>query len=545
MSDSEIVTTGTQIDFTRFETAADVLDSFNAIKILSDPMADDTLSCIDSIQVGEDENSECGDTPEGENDYRFLGDVYADQSDKTHQFFAFDRDECEYTTYMDIKSKVGVAKEEEDKVLFQQDKEKRDAGENVPYRYLQNYFDISLYANWDCYYGGYERLSTDAKKTLLQYSDEACYGDVLNEETLVNHTVRKGRDIELAPLIKKRLIKIDNEFLKVLARKFYLFSHIKYVTVKPYKINYYAKGDHFTAHRDSPEEGLVGTIVFHLSGDYDCLTIGPDDDQIVWTKDNGEILMFYPETEHRVNPVPRERWTMTFKVISESRPGTIFSPNLQLLNKRINFSRNFGILLNNGYSYIGVKTVQDLLQTLKGIDLKIYQDLNSLIESGTHTLSVVPVLVDDKEVVDRYGGSGYWDDSDYEEVDGFRSHYQKSTFVSECFPSFRGMRRDISDEITIYNVPEKFLQIVNANMGEHAGAGAGGPVSESNELITPIFCEAETSWKKRPIVFYLGSGHKFFKINKQGVHIGNQSTGWVVDQIYFNFMLQYAPIVPE
>jgi hypothetical protein len=217
---------------------------------------------------------------------------------------------------------------------------------------------------------------------------------------------------------------------------------------------------------------------------------------------------------------------------------------------RIDFKKRFGILLNNGYSYIGVKSVSDLLKTLKGIDLQIYSDLLPLIQSGTHTLRVIPVLVDNYTVLsgvfargifehgyDYHGG--YDDDSDYD----FSSFPGAGMYGmrKSCYPTNReieysGKTKDVDHLITIYNVPDEFITIINTNMRNHRQSDDLNESSDESEL----FCKSD-NFNDLPIVYYLGSGYRFFKIDKRGVHTGNESNGWVLDQIYFNFMLEYVP----
>jgi hypothetical protein len=510
-----------ELDMSRFRNIKDVLDSRRATDLLTDAVGYGGDE-IDTFRVGRSVY-ECSETPaESTYDFRFLGSAYGSENDKSYRFIPVEYDDA-FMEYVSLKSSKQLEKDARN--------EKR-----------RNTHDIHLHVGYNRD-GDRDRLTEEARQTLLEYADPACFGDVLKEETRIDDKVRKGKDIELTPLIEKNVVKIGATFLEYLERKFYEFSGIRSVEAKPYKINYYAKGDHFTMHRDSPEDGLVGTIVFHLHGDYNCLTIGPDRKE--WTVRDGPILMFYPETDHCVNPVPNERWTMTFKVVRKDLEQMRLTPSLTRLGNRIDFTREFGILLQHGYSYIGVKTVHDLLRCLKGKDLKIYQDLHALLDAQTHTLNLVPVLVDDEDGKD--------DCANYDES-------ERTSYIKPRRKKFTGTRSDIADAISVHNVPSEFLQIINANLDAHAGetstapsagaasAGAASAAASTTASAVATSTAAEidprfrrVGRKQTPTIYYLGSGYRFFKIDKRGIHIGNQSTGWIVDQIYFNFMLLYTP----
>ena len=600
-------------------TIHSLLDSRAITSSLTDGYADTIARIVVGEVVCSHDYEMKSDGKEGKNASHFLGNVY-EGSEETHAFVKvktesyYDDSPWSCIDYMSLKSESSVEDEIAYKAKLKDDEARRAAGEKIPWETHRYFYDIRLpvHSNYR------EGFTAETWKVLECHAKEACYGDALEEATKIDHSVRKGKDIEIASLVEKDLMKIHKDFLRMLSYKFYEFSGINGVEVKPYKINYYQKGDHFVAHRDSPEKGLVGTIVFHLAGEYGSFTIGPDDDQQTWIKEDGPILMFYPETVHRVSPVESERWTMTFKVFRNypdflsdllgaddaahpvradesgaagaagaagagaagavvavaaaaepERP--ITKPfesskcvGLACLAKRIDFTQKFSILLNRGYSYIGVKTVNELLQCLKGVDLSIFMDLQPLLTSGQYTMSVVPVVVTNTKVLEEsYSYNDSDSDSDGED-DGYGSRSRESFVRNNKSDAngYKGLPSDIDDDIVISNVPEEFLDLMNSNMmqgGEAAAGAADAKASAKDEdadtaaaaaaagdepiglPIDPLFRRIKTKYGRNEIVYYLGCGYRFSSIQRRNLYIGNGNSGRTDEQIYFNLMLHYMP----
>lgn len=509
-----------------FSTVQDVLSSERAISLLSKDVDEHVIT---SIRVGDSVYDETAPYSEGENDHFFIGDIYSEKERRPYAFIEM------MHLLVDDNDAPATSR---NIATFRVD----DGPPVTSTVHDDEGLQTLMRPDW-----GYHVFNEKLIPFLMSEADDACFGDVLEEETRVDHEIRRGMDIALQPLLEERRMKMDVHFMKLLRRTFSKFSGHPNVRIKPYKINFYEDGDHFSSHSDSPEDGLIGTIVYHLDGQYGCFKINDD----VWTRMDGDMIMFFPETSHEVTPVSGQRWTMTFKVFAPQMNAD-FKYIPEKVKTRINLEEDqFGVLLNNGYSYIGVKTVNDLLSTLKGVDRTIFNDLRPLIFDGW-TLSVVPVLVKDREVVDTIGGYYHSDrsfsDDFYESGDecdenGFVSindSYQRRKIIDEGEKKFKGRTSDIGDSIEVYNVSEELLEMINANIDNHSSQNDDTSGTSDMFSICQRFTRRQVSWRAPKIpVYYLGSGYHFFQIDERGIHIGNQSTGWVLDQIYFNFMLVY------
>ena len=559
-------------------TAEDVLDSRKMVRLLTDPIRDKMdIHMIDII--GNYEYGDSGDCQaKHDTDSRFLGDVYQTKGrpylidtighrgdgyaeadsygdGDVNCYFSFQcsHDPGDYPVYIDNRLSSDIK------------------------GYLK-WLDIT--ANWkDKTHDRYQNLmalknnyrrGAEFIKFVEKYQQVAVHGNIESESTTVDDSVRKGRDITLAPLIEAKLFQLRcGDKLK---QMFGQMSGMYNVTIVPYKINCYEEGDHFVWHRDSPSQGMVGTIVINLAAGTGtgtgtgtgcdtltgCFQLKPSDDSddiVTWTATNNDdritdnVCIFYPEVEHRVLPVRGWRYTLTLKVYHTVRSELKINVKLNSnLMNRVPVGQHFGILLQHGYHYTQGRNPQHVIQQLKGRDRQIYQDLTALTSSGSYQLAVVPVMVDNCKEMDPYssgngygygygdggdGGGGYGSDDDYGygyggKGDGTNVKYSDSTQYKY---DYTGTKADMKTYFEISDVPEDFLSLINK----------GNPVdnkfdrSISNERNTSLRCYGRHKVK----VFYLGSGYRFFRIDSKNVYIGNEYAGQKIEQIYFNFMLEY------
>ena len=96
---------------------------------------------------------------------------------------------------------------------------------------------------------------------------------------------------------------------------------LKAVTIVPYKLNLYKKGDYFPQHLDTPETNLIATMVVSLHCDYvqnvTTALIVRDKHWIVRENSYGFRLpwcAFFTDVVHEAPESQANRATLTFKV---------------------------------------------------------------------------------------------------------------------------------------------------------------------------------------------------------------------------------------
>jgi hypothetical protein len=106
-------------------------------------------------------------------------------------------------------------------------------------------------------------LNKDPKAELERCNEHGAtsgYGDVKALETKVNAYIRDAREILASEFSVKR------EFLDPIRETWAKTFIPADVPVKPYRIHIYGPFGHFRSHRDTLEEGLVGTFLVGLGG---------------------------------------------------------------------------------------------------------------------------------------------------------------------------------------------------------------------------------------------------------------------------------------
>ncbi|PIL24951.1 hypothetical protein GSI_12838 [Ganoderma sinense ZZ0214-1] len=133
------------------------------------------------------------------------------------------------------------------------------------------------------------------------------YGDVREQVTKVDNNVRQAKEIPASEF------SVDPELLGRIAdiwdQNFFPNSGVR---VEPYKIHLYGPGDHFAVHRDTPQQGLVGTFLLGLgdTADYGGLTV----DGRIRHAHEGHWTAFYPDVPHQVKEVDGYRAAIAFKL---------------------------------------------------------------------------------------------------------------------------------------------------------------------------------------------------------------------------------------
>jgi hypothetical protein len=167
----------------------------------------------------------------------------------------------------------------------------------------------------------------------------------------------------------------------------------KRVKAKPYKLIIYGPGDHFSWHKDTPEEKLCGTFLVSLfedcepRGAFEIIKDGEGSETWSSRSYNGWCA-FYPDTPHRVNELKSGfRAILSFKIFVEEPNEGPWGDKIQSkLVDRITddlqkVQSPVGILLKHHYGYDS--------DTIYGCDKLLLK----IIEVKGLNVEIMPVLV--------------------------------------------------------------------------------------------------------------------------------------------------------
>lgn len=205
----------------------------------------------------------------------------------------------------------------------------------------QSFFTKRLNNGEEGYYW-YLRRKDAPVNVINELAQPACYGDNEKQETRIDETVRKGRDIT------SDKFRVCDEIIESLRKAFCVQFRLHDVKITPYKINIYNPGDFFNIHRDHPEPKLLGTIILHISGDQKSFYVEDE----LWDAEKYNVCMFYNDVPHQVKATTESRITISFKVysVAESQnPPESCSALVKELANRI--PPTCGIVLQNMYPY--------------------------------------------------------------------------------------------------------------------------------------------------------------------------------------------------
>jgi hypothetical protein len=230
------------------------------------------------------------------------------------------------------------------------------------------------------------------------------FGDLAAMETRVDPLVRSGRELPASRFA------VTPDLSAWVERTWAEHFQPARVRVEPYKINIYGPGDRFSAHRDTPETGLVGTFLLALGGwgnpfDGGGLVVHDVGGCHRWDGATGWAA-FHPFLLHEVEPVAAgARMTVAFKVFATGENDARDEPAFDeaILTEaadRIalcqNESGQVGVLLSFAYSLN--------CSALCGRDLLMYRILERL-----GTVESIPVAVH-MEASNRAQESFFWAD---------------------------------------------------------------------------------------------------------------------------------------
>lgn len=332
-------------------------------------------------------------------------------------------------------------------------------------------------------------LENDEFEDIIQKMKKpAQFGDVQKQETRTDEKIRKGFDIPFNVEVNGLTLSLCKGSLKELKKIVQKELSHHNLEIVPYKMNIYEEGDFFVEHQDSPEENLLGTLVYvavpgevlHYSDRYPFHLNGKS-----IREKRSTLVFFQPEIPHEVKPVAGKRITYTFKVFSTepvALGGKEISSIARKLNKQI--KSGCGILLNSGYSH----SVEDFVP--KGKDAILIQALKEL----GYEYVLTPVILKN---ITRYKESYNHNGEKFSRFD------PNSADVSDYLDN------ELGDKIVVYKVNEKMAKYLKA--------------PELNYSVSDIF--------------YIGLGYRVGMCGDYDLFIGNSYSGVLEASIYYNILL--------
>lgn len=224
-----------------------------------------------------------------------------------------------------------------------------------------------------------EAWDDDVTHRALKCAAPSPFGDVANQVNVVDKAVRDGCEF------KKDQFTVSVSFVADMQQAWAKHMLPENVRVEPYKIALYGKGGHFKTHTDTPEKGLVGTLLYELSscGHVNLVLDDPKGQQTWDDADQFPICMFYPDVPHKVESKQSDwcechRAVLAFKVFAENpddappaaRHSRLVSVLKDKLEDLIDEEKTVAFKLSFSYELDA--------QAFKGIDLLLYRALRSL-----------------------------------------------------------------------------------------------------------------------------------------------------------------------
>lgn len=213
------------------------------------------------------------------------------------------------------------------------------------------------------------------------------FGDMKKMETVVDENVRKAR--ELGP----DRVEVDPLLVRYLEAKWSETLMPADVAIKFYKLNIYGPGGRFSAHKDTPESGLIGTAlvnVFDSTGDRNNFIL----DHKIIKFGSGDIMLFFTDVVHEVLEIEKGyRVTLAFKVFAKQQ--TLDQADYKQLNHNAAVVKIAGLLQNRELPYGLLLSHEYVLEDnpqLKGQDLLLEEALKQLPGVKLNRLPVVVTL---------------------------------------------------------------------------------------------------------------------------------------------------------
>lgn len=241
--------------------------------------------------------------------------------------------------------------------------------------------------------GKLDSLSDEIFPKIYDHASPAGYGNRKSGKTELDEKVRKAKEFGTAEF------RLSSSFQQAVDRvwKNSRVLYPKEVKIEPYKVNIYKKGDHFSAHLDTPEPNLLATLVVCLYTSYhpgialivNGLEWSP---HVLHYYGSLEWCGFYSDIPHEV-PVSTAdcRVVVTFKVfadknmLSERKRLTQISSDetKERIYKMVNHWRiPVGFLLSHQYPLV------QSVHALKGVDAWLLEALQHIPQSRIFFLCV-------------------------------------------------------------------------------------------------------------------------------------------------------------
>ncbi|KAI0787604.1 hypothetical protein C8Q74DRAFT_1197219 [Fomes fomentarius] len=195
----------------------------------------------------------------------------------------------------------------------------------------------------------FSEADIEQKKTRLQaWYDNAKvsgYGDVQDQVTKIDASVRDAREIPASEFIVKR--ELLDEIANLWDTHFYSNQGVR---VQPYKIHLYGPGGHFSVHRDTPQTDLVGTFLLGLGDSSTCGGLYVDGEEM--PAHEAHWCAFYPDVPHCVTKVSGgHRAVIAFKIFRDTSGTSKDSSKVeeQVAELVRSMKAPFGIMLERKY----------------------------------------------------------------------------------------------------------------------------------------------------------------------------------------------------
>ena len=247
--------------------------------------------------------------------------------------------------------------------------------------------------------------SRDLKELYENHSEPSPFGDQKALKTSYDPKVRKGRQIT------QDNFGVSGNVLEAVQKTWVKhFSPGGACRAEAYKINLYGKGDFFSAHKDTPAKGLIGTFLMGLgedadSCDFEGLQVTDKEGKVeTWHSKCESWCAFYPDCLHEVPIMPYgHRANIAFKIYQVRGPDDDISLAQKIakqLTSMLAGEDQFGLVLSHDYS------VNET--AFKGVDNAFVQAVKLLPEVA---YEIVPILI--KQEASWPYPEGYNSYSDY------------------------------------------------------------------------------------------------------------------------------------
>jgi hypothetical protein len=200
-----------------------------------------------------------------------------------------------------------------------------------------------------------EKISIEVVEKWYASATSSGYGNVAAQETKVDSVVRSSKEFDSSNF------SVEGSTLQNIAETWAHHFSPTSVTVQPYKLIIYGPGDHFTWHKDTPEENLCGTFLISLfnncqpEGVFELTDSGGS---TMWSESKNSWCAFYPDIPHQVSKVKSGyRAVLSFKIFVKEPSSQLWDKNI--MSKTVNniitdiqkVQTPVGILMKHHYGY--------------------------------------------------------------------------------------------------------------------------------------------------------------------------------------------------